>query len=72
MRCEAAAADSLWTVIAAEDQSFSVTGTRTVRYGSGTSWIARAVTGSGACTNTWFGGDPIFGVVKVCAVSTAL
>ena len=70
-RCEVAAADSQWTVIAAEDQPFSVTGSRTVRYGSGTSWIARAVTGSGACTNAWFGSDPIVGVVKICAVATA-
>ncbi|MCY7316456.1 MAG: S8 family peptidase [Rubrivivax sp.] len=70
-RCEIAlAAGTTWTVIAAEGQAFSVSGTRTVRYGSGTSWSAQAVTGSGACTNTWFGNDPIYGVVKVCAVAS--
>ena len=38
---------SAWTLLAAEGQSFSVSGTQTVRYGSGTSWIEKSVTGSG-------------------------
>ena len=69
-RCEVAlAVGTTWTVIAAEGQAFNVNGTRTVRYGNGANWITQAVTGSGACTNAWFGNDPIYGVVKVCAVA---
>ena len=60
-----------WTRIAVENQGFSVTGTQTVRYGSGSSWITRLVTGSGQCSNAWFGTDPLFGVVKECDVATA-
>jgi hypothetical protein len=62
----------VWTFIANEGQSFQVTGTQTVRYGQGSTWIQRSVTGSGQCTNGFFGSDPLFGVVKRCEVlSTA-
>lgn len=71
-RCEVAvtAADTVWTVIATEGQAFNVSGTQTVRYGSGTRWITRTVTGGGSCTNAWFGNDPAYGVVKACAVAS--
>ncbi len=59
-----------WSQIASEDQSFSVNGTQTVRYGSGTAWITLSVTNGGTCSNAFFGGDPLFGVVKHCDVST--
>ena len=64
------AADTVWTVIATEGQAFNVSGTQTVRYGSGTRWITRTVTGGGSCTNAWFGNDPAYGVVKACAVAS--
>ena len=60
---------SSWTRIAGEGQAFTVNGTQTVRYGSGTSWITRSVTGGGTCSNAFFGNDPIYGVVKRCEVS---
>ena len=58
-----------WTKIASEGQSFSVSGTQTVRYGANASWITKSVTGSGQCTNAFFGGDPLYGVVKQCQVA---
>jgi hypothetical protein len=58
----------VWTFIANEYESFQVTGTQTVRYGQGTKWIQRSVTGSGQCTNEFFGSDPAFLVVKRCEV----
>ena len=59
-----------WTRIADEGQAFTVSGTQTVRYGSGSSWIAMSVTGTGSCSNTFFGSDPIYGVVKRCEVTS--
>jgi serine protease len=70
--CQVAGAVSPgWTKIADENQGFTVNGTQTVRYGSGSSWISRSVTGSGICSNAWFGSDPLFGVVKECDVASS-
>ncbi|WP_280151375.1 choice-of-anchor Q domain-containing protein [Piscinibacter sp. XHJ-5] len=69
---DAATADATtttWTTIAAEKESFSVSGTQTVRYGANASWITKSVTGSGQCTNTFFGGDPAYGIRKQCQVA---
>jgi hypothetical protein len=66
-----AAGDSGWTKVADENQEFDVQGTRTVRYGSGSSWISRTVSGHAACSNAWFGDDPAFGVVKQCEIEPA-
>jgi len=63
--------DGGWTAIALEHSSFTVSGTQTVRYGGGTSWITRSVSGGGECSNEFFGADPLFGVVKGCEVSSA-
>ncbi|MFL6662638.1 MAG: S8 family peptidase [Rhizobacter sp.] len=60
-----------WTWIAGEHQSFSVSGTQTVRYGTGSSWLTRSVTGNGLCSNEFFGSDPAFGLGKECDVSSA-
>jgi len=74
-QCEVAGAaappPSGWTQIASEGQSFSVVGTQTVRYGAGSSWLTRSVTGGGACTNVFFGSDPAFGIFKRCEVSSS-
>ena len=58
-----------WTVIAEEGQAFNVSGTQTVRYGSGSSWITMSVAGSGSCSNAFFGSDPLYGVVKRCEIA---
>jgi hypothetical protein len=39
-------------------QFFTVSGTQTVRFGSGSSWVTKQVTGSGKCNKTFFGSDP--------------
>ena len=59
-------ADDSWTTIANEGERFTVSGTQTVRYGSGSTWITMQVNGSGECSNGAFGGDPLYGVVKEC------
>ncbi len=59
-----------WTKIASEGQPFSVQGTKTVRYGAGSKWIEKVVTGSGMCTNVFFGSDPVPFVLKECQVSS--
>lgn len=55
-----------WSKVAAEGESFSVSGTQVIRYGAGSSWIEKSVTGSGQCSNTFFGNDPAYAVVKTC------
>ena len=65
------APSATWTPIASEGQAFSVSGTQTVRYGSGSSWISRTVTDSGTCSNDFFGSDPLYGVVKQCQLASA-
>ena len=66
-QCQVMAA--AYTRIAGEGEAFNVDGTRTVRYGSGSVWIAQTVSGGGQCSNAWFGNDPVFGVVKQCEVA---
>lgn len=59
-----------WTRIASEGQSFSVSGTQTVRYGAGSQWVTKTVSGTGQCTNAFFGEDPAYMTVKSCEVQT--
>ena len=61
---------SSWTMCAAaENGTCAVAGTQVVRYGAGTSYLYRTVTGSIPCNQTAFGGDPAFGIVKHCDYS---
>jgi Domain of unknown function (DUF4832)/Domain of unknown function (DUF4874) len=62
---------STWTKIANEKTSFTVSGTKTVRYGAGSRWVQKSVTGSGYCGNDFFGSDPASGIVKSCEVQTS-
>jgi hypothetical protein len=59
----------VWTKIADEKTNFNVSGTQTVRYGTGPNWVQRSVTGSGYCGNWYFGSDPAPGRVKSCEVN---
>jgi hypothetical protein len=59
-----------WTKVADEWRSFAVNGTQRVRYGSGSTWIERSVSGQGQCTNAFFGRDPLPGITKQCQVAT--
>ena len=60
-----------WTTIAHEGERFTVSGTQTVRYGSGSTWITMQVNGSGDCSNGAFGQDPLYGVVKECQTESS-
>lgn len=62
---------AVWSYIATERDSFAVNGTQTVRYGLNDNWVVKTVTGSGVCSNEYFGADPIFGIDKRCEVDTA-
>ena len=59
-----AAPEGDWVRIADENQTFSVQGTQTVRYGSGSSWIVKSVSDGGECSNSGFGTDPLVGVSR--------
>ena len=62
----------LWTFIASENQSFSVSGTQLVRYGNEwVAWVQKSVTGPGQCSNAFFGSDPAPGKGKVCELQSA-
>ena len=58
------------TKIADEGGAFTVTGTGTVRYGAGMTFVERSVTGAGTCNIAFFGSDPIVGTVKSCYLFT--
>ena len=58
-----------WTFCANESGTCSFTGTKTVRYGSGSTYNTGTYTSSVACTNAIFG-DPTPGIAKHCDVDT--
>ncbi len=60
-----------WTQAAQEGQSFKVDGTARARFGSGNAWVERSMSGTGDCTTTFFGSDPMVGAKKSCEVLTA-
>jgi hypothetical protein len=67
----ASAASPTWKRIAGEEQAFNVgDAARTVRYGAGGSWIEKTITGTGACSNDFFGTDPAPGLRKTCELSS--
>lgn len=57
-----------WTKCASEGGTCTFSGTKTVRYGTGTKWTTKTVTSSIACTNAVFG-DPAYGYTKECDVA---
>jgi hypothetical protein len=60
-----------WTKIADEGGSFTVAGSRKVRYGISRWWVELTVTGSGRCTDQFFGADPFRWWTKTCWVEPA-
>jgi hypothetical protein len=58
-----------WTVCASEGGTCSFSGTRDVRYGSGTVFVTKTFSGSASCANAVFG-DPTPNVAKSCSVSS--
>jgi len=61
-------AATTWTAAANENQTFRLDALTVVRYGSGTSWIQRTLSGTVSCNNSTFGSDPIAGVLKSCQI----
>jgi hypothetical protein len=57
-----------WVKCAVEGGTCIFSGTKTVRYGTGSKWTSKTATGSIACTNAVFG-DPAYGYVKECDVA---
>ena len=62
----------VWAKVANEGATFSVTGTKLVRFGADTRWIQKSLTGSVKCTNAFFGSDPASGVYKQCQVDQSV
>ena len=62
-----------YTKVADENGTFNVGTAQTVRFGAPSQnlWVTKTVSGSGACTNSFFGRDPAYGIVKVCQVLAA-
>ena len=57
--------------LADEGGSFTVPAMTMVRYGAATSFVMKTVSGSAACTNEFFGSDPLPGVGKACYLVAA-
>lgn len=63
-----------------ENATFRITGLRTIYYGANDRWIQKTVDATSTyatndqipCTNAYFGGDPIYGVVKACYIADSL
>jgi hypothetical protein len=58
-----------WTLCASENGTCTFSGTREVRYGSGSYLFTRVATGSISCSNAVFG-DPIKSTAKYCWYSS--
>lgn len=59
-----------WQKLADEGASFSIVGTKWVRYGVDPTYVQKSMTGVGTCNNTFFGTDPAIGTLKHCDVWT--
>jgi hypothetical protein len=60
-----------WTKVADEWNSFTLGSSQYVRYGSGSNWIGKYVSGTVSCSNSTFGSDPAPGVAKQCQAYSA-
>ncbi len=58
-----------WVLAGSEGQAFTLLAARRMRYGADGVWLERDLpAGQVSCTNTFFGSDPLPGVVKRCEV----
>lgn len=64
-----ASAPVTWTACSNENGTCNFSGTREVRYGSGTTFVSNLFTGSAPCSNAVFG-DPTPQVAKTCSYSS--
>lgn len=63
--------DGTWTKKASEWGSFTLAASTYVRYGAGTRWVGKWLTGTVYCNSNFFGSDPAYGSVKQCDVFKA-
>ncbi len=63
-------AGTSWSKVAAEGQTFALSGAAVVRFGAGGAWLSKTVNGTVSCTNAFFGSDPAVGIVKQCDLPT--
>ena len=66
--CRVASGSATRTTVAVEGQWFTLTSSATVLYGANNAWISKTLSGTGRCTNDFFGNDPAVGIVKSCVV----
>ena len=59
-----------WSFCANENGNCIFTGTQTVRYGSGSTFVSQALSWAATCNNATFG-DPTPGIVKHCEISNS-
>ncbi len=57
-----------YVTIAEEGQTFTLASAETVRYGTGSKWTSKVVTGTGQCTDAFFGNDKMTGLAMQCQV----
>jgi hypothetical protein len=55
--------------IAMEGQAFTLASAQTVRYGTGSKWTSKVVSGTGECTDAFFGNDKMAGLTMQCQVA---
>ncbi|MCW5672695.1 MAG: hypothetical protein KIT86_23810, partial [Hydrogenophaga sp.] len=60
-----------WNQLSKEGQLFLVSGTKNVRYGTGSRWVYKSVRTVGLCSTGYFGSDPAKGSAKTCQVMAA-
>jgi hypothetical protein len=58
-----------YVTIAEEGQSFTLSSTETVRYGAGSKWTSKVVTGAGECTDAFFGNQRMTGISMQCQIA---
>lgn len=57
-----------WLEITNQNSSFHMAITRMVRFGSGTTWVKKKLSGTHVCNVATFGTDPAPGVAKTCQI----
>jgi hypothetical protein len=67
----AATTDGAWSFCAQENGQCIFTGTQTVRYGSGVTFVSQSLSWAASCNSDAFGVDPTPGVVKHCEVTNS-
>ena len=60
-----------YMTIAMEGQAFTLASAGTVRYGTGSKWTTKVVSGTGECTDAFFGNDKMTGLAMQCQIAAS-